>query len=977
LVFPRIRAEAAGATVTEMVKFSAATADSARMGDVLTSGGRGPEWLRVQQAAELLGVSASTLRRWADSGKVASLRTPGGQRRFSRVELVSLLTPRAAGDSDAGASAARHEQDRRLALLFEATRAVTSSLVLEDVLELVTRTTAEAMGTFAADIFDYSASENAMVASGYWALDITAEDEDYLGFRISLDERPGYYPFIDEPRLIERQLDADDWPPGEREIAARWDEKSGLMAPLLYGGELIGLLGCTERRFVRHFTAEDKEFLQLLALPAALAIHNAQAFREQEERARRLATLRDCGRAVTSSLHVDEVLATLARTAATALGSPECVIFDYDAVADTLTARALYEDDPRGYDGLGVPSPLADWPSDRVLLENRTIVVETISDPDIPPDARDSMKRWGGRTCLNVPLYFGDEPLGILVLIETQRERVFTREDTELMGAVAEQAAVAIHNARQYERVKRLHLGNLKALSSALSAKDYYTLGHAGRVSAYMTLLGRELGWADERLAEVQDAAYLHDIGKIAVSDRVLLKAGPLNREEWELMRQHPGISAEIVRPLFNEELTLAVRHHHERFDGDGYPDGMAGDAIPLVARAMCLVDAYDAMSCSRPYRVGLTRRQCLDEMARCSGAQFDPEMVATFVRALERLEGRRRWGVAVAEQAAALIDPDRHALLWSRADEARPEYAEMVGALRQLREASPPARFITTFAVRGGTCVAVLDTGETAEDLSHVGDLWLPHDELAAVLSGDGLDTNVVNADEFGVWVTCVAPVRSGGGDVTAAVTVDMPAVESGSLQRFHRDMSHDLLAMLQAASVRWSRAELEAITDGLTSLYNHRYLQVRLDEELERARMEEEELSVLFIDLDEFKTFNDSRGHKAGDEILRRVARAVEKRTRRIDLVARYGGDEFVVALLGTGPAEAVATAERIRDGIRAEAADDGSISVSIGVASFPGDAAAKAELLDKADWAMYSAKRAGRDQVVAFKAAPTPEA
>jgi len=132
-----------------------------------------------------------------------------------------------------------------------------------------------------------------------------------------------------------------------------------------------------------------------------------------------------------------------------------------------------------------------------------------------------------------------------------------------------------------------------------------------------------------------------------------------------------------------------------------------------------------------------------------------------------------------------------------------------------------------------------------------------------------------------------------------------------------------------------------------------------------------------VLFIDLDEFKAFNDSRGHKAGDEVLRRVARAVEKRTRRIDLVARYGGDEFVVALLGTGATAAVDTAERIRRGIRAENTSDGAISVSIGVATFPGDAGSKAELLDKADWAMYVAKRAGRDRVVAFKGATPPEA
>jgi len=939
--------------------------------------GRQTEWLRVQQAAELLDVSPSTLRRWSDAGKVSSRRTPGGQRRFSRDDLVALLTPQEIAEGSVAASAAQHEQDRKLALLFEATRAVTSSLVLEDVIELVTRTTAKAMGTFAADIFDYSAADNAMIASGYWALDITAEDEDYLGFRISLDERPGYYPCVERPVLIERQLDADDWPLAEREIAAFWDEKSSLMAPLLYAGELIGLLSCVEKRFVRHFTDEDKEFLELLAVPAALAIHNARVFREQEERAHRLATLRDCGRAVASSLHVDEVLATLARKAAEALGSPECVIFDYDAAADTLTAKALYEEHPQTYGDLGVPFSLSDSPSDRVILDNRQIVVETISDPGIAPDSRESMQYWGEQTCLNVPLSFGDESLGILVLIETQRERVFSSEEIELIGGVAEQAAVAIHNARLYEEVKHLHLGNLKALSSALSAKDYYTLGHAARVSAYMTLLGRELGWADERLAEVQDAAYLHDIGKIAVSDRVLLKAGPLNSEEWDLMRQHPGISAEIVRPLFSEELTLAVRHHHERFDGDGYPAGLAGSAIPLVARAMCLVDAYDAMSCSRPYKAGLTRQQCLEELRRCSGAQFDPEMVATFVRTLERLDERRRRGVALAEQAATLVDARGHAVLRSRDDEARPEYAEMVGSLRELRDASPPVRFITTFAVQGDTCITVLDTGETPEDVSRLGDPWLPHDELAAVLAGDCLDANVVNADEFGVWVTCVAPLRDCDGDVAGAVTVDLPAVESGALQRFHRDMSQNLSAMLQAASVRWSRAELEAITDGLTGLYNHRYLQVRLDEEIVRARLEEEPLSVLFIDLDEFKAFNDSRGHKAGDEVLRRVARAVEKRTRRVDLVARYGGDEFVVALLGTDMADALDTAERIRSQIRIEGTSDDAISVSIGVATFPDDAGSKAELLDKADWAMYVAKRAGRDRVVAFKGAPTSQA
>ncbi len=155
-----------------------------------------------------------------------------------------------------------------------------------------------------------------------------------------------------------------------------------------------------------------------------------------------------------------------------------------------------------------------------------------------------------------------------------------------------------------------MHLSNLKALSSALNAKDYYTLGHAARVSAYMVLLGSRLGWPEERVRGAEEAAYLHDIGKIGISDRVLLKPGKLNAEEWSLMRQHPVFSADIIRTLFEEELVLGVRHHHERWDGGGYPDGLRGEEIPLIARAMCVVDSYDAMSFQRPYRQRSRRRR-------------------------------------------------------------------------------------------------------------------------------------------------------------------------------------------------------------------------------------------------------------------------------------------------------------------------------------------------------------------------------
>jgi diguanylate cyclase (GGDEF)-like protein/excisionase family DNA binding protein len=750
------------------------------------------EWLRMEQAAELLGVSAGTVRRWADSGRLACRRTPGGQRRFRRDDLVRHLA--AAGRHAAGVQRRDGAEERY-------------QLLLETSLELA------------------------------------------------------------------------------------------------------------------------------------------------------------------STLHLDEVLQSAARRLSLTLEIPDCDIY-WLVGDDRLFCVAASANGVFDASWTGREFALDEWRSNRLAIETRgAVTFRDADDPRLTATQRHSLLSWGQRSFVALPLIARDKVIGTVQLLD-HRVRDFTRADIGVAEAVAKLVALAIEHAQLYEEVKRLHLGNLRALSSALSAKDYYTLGHAGRVAAYTAMLGRELGWPTERLEELQNVAFLHDIGKIGVSDRVLLKAGPLTSEEWELMRQHPGISAEIVRPLFDSELVAGVRHHHERFDGSGYPDGLRGTQIPLVARAMCVVDCYDAMSCERPYRRALNYRQCLAELRRCSGAQFDPEMVAAFLRALQRLRRRRARVDALATDAARLIDPVGHSVLQSRADEARAEYREMVAALREFRDDHPPVRFITSFATVGDQCITVLDTGESENDVSHLGDQWLAQDELAAVLAGDRPVANVLNADDFGVWVTGTAPVCAPDGAVVAAVTVDAPALEAG-VQGLQTDRSHTLAAMLQAAAIRYSRAEVEATTDGLTGLYNHRYLHERLEEELERARRRGEKVSLLFFDCDEFKRYNDAYGHKAGDAALGRIARITEACSRRIDLAARYGGEEFVLVLVDTDGAGALVVAERIRADIEASNSLGGRpLTVSIGVTTCPDDAAAKDELLDKADWAMYAAKRAGRNRVLAFR-------
>ena len=457
--------------------------------------------------------------------------------------------------------------------------------------------------------------------------------------------------------------------------------------------------------------------------------------------------------------------------------------------------------------------------------------------------------------------------IGVLML-DGASPGAFSAVDAGILERVGVHLSLAAHNARLYQEIKTLHLSNLKGLSTALNAKDYYTLGHAARVAAYTVLLGEELGWEPEFAEQVREAAYLHDIGKIGVSDRVLVKQGPLNAEEWELMRQHPALSAEIIKPLFPADLVAAVRHHHERYDGAGYPDGLSGEEIPELARALCVVDSYDAMSLQRPYRDARTYEECLAELQRCRGTQFDPGMTDAFLRVLDRLAALREVARRAAVEAARRIDPLRHATLRVPGDEASSEYAEVHEVLREVRDAYPEVRFMTTSASRDGRTVIVVDAEEAdAPDRSPLGEVVMADDAIAQVLSGRPIVSNVLFVDNFGVWVNGLVSLVGEDGEILAAVVADAPALSSNGAEGFARMTTETPVSTLQEAAVRLSRAEIEAMTDGLTGLYNHRYLHEHLTEELNRARHERRGVALLFCDLDFFKEYNDRLGHADGD--------------------------------------------------------------------------------------------------------------
>jgi HD-GYP domain-containing protein (c-di-GMP phosphodiesterase class II) len=242
-----------------------------------------------------------------------------------------------------------------------------------------------------------------------------------------------------------------------------------------------------------------------------------------------------------------------------------------------------------------------------------------------------------------VPLRLLGRPWGVLALGGKVGGGVFTEAEARWLAELAGQVTLVLENLVLFDRLARLHRGAIRALARAIEAKDPYTHGHSERVAAMAVTLGRGLGLGEDELEVLEYAGWLHDVGKIGVPERVLCKPGGLSAEEWALVRAHPELGVRILEPVRELARVLpVVRHHHERYDGAGYPSGLKGEGIPVLARIVHLVDALDAMTSDRAYRRALEWREALEELLRHRGRQFDARMVEKAVSLARELEGRR-----------------------------------------------------------------------------------------------------------------------------------------------------------------------------------------------------------------------------------------------------------------------------------------------------------------------------------------------
>ena len=545
---------------------------------------------------------------------------------------------------------------------------------------------------------------------------------------------------------------------------------------------------------------------------------------------------------------------------------------------------------------------------------------------------------------------------------------------------------------RELADASRLHLATVEALATAIDARDQVGMGHIRRTQIYAVGIGTALGLGDDELSAIRAGALLHDIGKLAVPEHILNKPGRLTAAELEKTKIHAAVGASILEKVrFPYPVVPAVKHHHECWDGSGYPDGLSGERIPVAARILSLADAYDALRGPRPFRPAVSREDACNYLRSRAGTQFDPYIVNTFLRNLRKFEAEIDilgfgYEAENSEQGVSTADEVSYVQQIKRANQevfSLYEMARDFGSSLNLDETlSLLTQKIGEF-VPYDTCLVYLvdDDGSTAT-AAHVEGRNSEVLRGKRVVVGEGATGYVLkkrkpveNVDpslDFAFSHAGICEHYVGMASVPLLADEKLVgAISVFSAKRAAYEEEH--LRLLEtisriagdaiSKSIRHAVTEVHAQTDPLTGLPNARGLHVQFEKELGRARRSGSFLQILMLDLDGFKAVNDTFGHKAGDTMLREIGRIIKAELRDYDFLARYGGDEFVAVIPETDSADVIELCARIEAAVGGYAAFfDGaiaSVGVSVGAACFPTQGESFEQLLIAADQAMYRTK------------------
>jgi HD-GYP domain-containing protein (c-di-GMP phosphodiesterase class II) len=347
---------------------------------------------------------------------------------------------------------------------------------------------------------------------------------------------------------------------------------------------------------------------------------------ELEKMVERLKRINEVGRVLTSIINIDELIGLIIKTTSETLRVEKGSIFLQKNPGSTLYVQ--YQRDIGIERSANVSVDLNPLYSG-LIEEGKPLMLNNGS--------ANSTADSGISSAIGVPLKMKGQIIGGMLLEVKADGTQFTSDELELLGTMANQAMVSIENAWLYETVKSNYFGTIQALVNALEASDRYTKGHSERVRFMGLELGKYIGLDYRELELFEHAAILHDIGKIGIDSSVLNKEGGLTNAEFSLIRAHPIIGDEILGPIGTlQGVRTTILQHHEKYDGTGYPYGIAGDEITLKARILAIVDTLDAMLSDRPYRKALSLQRAMSELKEGAGTQFDPQLVGSFLELLD-----------------------------------------------------------------------------------------------------------------------------------------------------------------------------------------------------------------------------------------------------------------------------------------------------------------------------------------------------
>ena len=397
------------------------------------------------------------------------------------------------------------------------------------------------------------------------------------------------------------------------------------------------------------FDAHDRENLMALASAAEGAIANAILWAETRRRNQQYTILNRVSHLVNSTLDPREVRTRTIDAAVKLAGASAGSLL----LLDPATGELFFEV-ALGEMGGEVKSirlkkgeGIAGW----VVTNGKPVMIQDCHNDPRWSGKGDSKSSFITHDMICVPVKARGKVIGAIQTINKKKGRP-DDQDLEMLVFLAAQVAVALENARLFEQLQETFFETSEALAEAIELRDAYTGGHTRRVTEYSMAIGKSMGLSAQKLDELRLAAILHDIGKLGVDDAVLRKPGMLNDEEFEMMKAHPAVGAERLKRIqYLADVVPGIRSHHERADGRGYPDGLKGKQVPLIARIIAVADTFDAMTTDRPYRKGLATQVAVREIMDCTGTQFDLEAVAAFIAAFragditgkeEKLPGKR-----------------------------------------------------------------------------------------------------------------------------------------------------------------------------------------------------------------------------------------------------------------------------------------------------------------------------------------------